>query len=187
MSIAVFFLESTSESSAKTSRKTPVNFINTPSSMVLEGKQYASGGKFSIADAYLFTILNRSGMHKIDLANWPNIKAYQARIPGQGAGNDEGGRPHQMKGQLPASNRPESVLYADSSRSGYFNLNDDEVYAVLNKWRESPRPLVRKLIEKGVLPPTAAQTAPTQPESTKPPHDVPFRAHRPSASRTSRR
>jgi len=25
---------------------------------LLEGKQYASGGKFSIADAYLFTILN---------------------------------------------------------------------------------------------------------------------------------
>src|SRR2546425_2701065 len=47
---------------------------------LLEGKQYASGGKFSIADAYLFTILNWTGMHKIDLAKWPNIKAFQARI-----------------------------------------------------------------------------------------------------------
>src|SRR5712664_2845491 len=47
---------------------------------MLEGKQYASGGKFSIADAYLFTILNWTGLHKIDLAKWPNIKAFQARI-----------------------------------------------------------------------------------------------------------
>jgi len=47
---------------------------------LLEGKQYASGGKFSIADAYLFTILNWTGLHKIDLAKWPNIKAFQARI-----------------------------------------------------------------------------------------------------------
>ena len=47
---------------------------------MLEGKQYASGGKFSIADAYLFTILNWGGMHKIDLAKWPNIKAFHARI-----------------------------------------------------------------------------------------------------------
>jgi glutathione S-transferase len=47
---------------------------------MLEGKQYASGNKFSIADAYLFVVLNWSGMHKIDLAKWPNIKAYQARI-----------------------------------------------------------------------------------------------------------
>ncbi|MGC2517789.1 MAG: glutathione transferase GstA [Burkholderiales bacterium] len=47
---------------------------------MLEGKQYASGDRFSIADAYLFVILNWTGMHKIDLAKWPNIKAYQARI-----------------------------------------------------------------------------------------------------------
>jgi len=47
---------------------------------MLEGKQYASGGKFSIADAYLFTILNWTGLHKIDLAKWPNIRAFQARI-----------------------------------------------------------------------------------------------------------
>src|SRR6266849_6278647 len=47
---------------------------------LLEGKQYANGGKFSIADAYLFTILNWTGLHKIDLAKWPNIKAFQARM-----------------------------------------------------------------------------------------------------------
>jgi glutathione S-transferase len=47
---------------------------------MLDGKQFASGGKFSVADAYLFTVLNWTGIHKIDLAKWPNIKAFVERI-----------------------------------------------------------------------------------------------------------
>jgi glutathione S-transferase len=47
---------------------------------LLEGKQYAMGDKFSVADAYLYTVLNWTGMHKIDLAKWPNIKAFMARV-----------------------------------------------------------------------------------------------------------
>jgi glutathione S-transferase len=46
----------------------------------LEGKQYVMGEKFSVADAYLFTVLNWTGMHKIDLAKWPNIKGFMARV-----------------------------------------------------------------------------------------------------------
>ena len=46
----------------------------------LEGKQFSMGDKFSVADAYLFTVLNWSGMHKIDLAKWPNIKAFMGRV-----------------------------------------------------------------------------------------------------------
>jgi glutathione S-transferase len=37
-------------------------------------------GEFSIADAYLFTVLNWTRIHKIDLANWPHIQAYLARV-----------------------------------------------------------------------------------------------------------
>ena len=47
---------------------------------MLEGKQYAMGDKFSIADAYLFVVLNWTGLHKIDLAKWPNVKAYVERV-----------------------------------------------------------------------------------------------------------
>jgi glutathione S-transferase len=47
---------------------------------LLENKQYIMGDKFSAADAYLFTVLNWTGLHKIDTAPWPNIQAYQARI-----------------------------------------------------------------------------------------------------------
>lgn len=47
---------------------------------MLAGKEYLANNKFSVADAYLFTVLNWSGGLKIDLAKWPNIKAFHARI-----------------------------------------------------------------------------------------------------------
>ena len=37
-------------------------------------------GEFSIADAYLFTVLNWTGRLQVDLAKWPNIQAYKARV-----------------------------------------------------------------------------------------------------------
>lgn len=46
----------------------------------LEGKQYIMGDKFSVADAYLFTVINWTNMLKVDLAKWPNIKAFMARV-----------------------------------------------------------------------------------------------------------
>lgn len=36
--------------------------------------------QFSIADAYLCTILNWTRAVPIDLANWPNVKAYHSRM-----------------------------------------------------------------------------------------------------------
>ena len=47
---------------------------------MLEGKQYIMGDKFSVADAYLFTVLNWTGFHHIDVSPWPNIKAFMARV-----------------------------------------------------------------------------------------------------------
>ena len=49
----------------------------------LAGKQYITGDKFSVADAYLFTVLNWTNFHNIDVGKWPNIKAYMARIAGR--------------------------------------------------------------------------------------------------------
>jgi glutathione S-transferase len=46
----------------------------------LEGKQFSTGDKFSVADAYLFTVLNWTNIHKIDVAKWPNIKSFMARV-----------------------------------------------------------------------------------------------------------
>ena len=47
---------------------------------LLDGNQFITGDKYTVADAYLFTVLNWTNIHKIDLAKWPNIKAYTARI-----------------------------------------------------------------------------------------------------------
>jgi len=46
----------------------------------LEGKQYLMGDKFSVADAYLFTILNWAGPSKFDLSKWPAIIEYHKRV-----------------------------------------------------------------------------------------------------------
>lgn len=46
----------------------------------LEGKTYLVGDRFSVADGYLFTILNWSGFVGLDLSPWKTIQAYIARI-----------------------------------------------------------------------------------------------------------
>lgn len=46
----------------------------------LAGKQYLTGDKFTVADAYLFTVLRWSTRVNIDLGKWPNVKAYVERV-----------------------------------------------------------------------------------------------------------
>jgi len=46
----------------------------------LAGKDYLMGDKFTVADAYLFTVLRWSSRIDIDLAKWPNLKAYVDRV-----------------------------------------------------------------------------------------------------------
>jgi glutathione S-transferase len=46
----------------------------------LTGKQYLMGDQFTVADAYLFTVLNWTRMVNIDLSAWPEVQAYVARV-----------------------------------------------------------------------------------------------------------
>jgi glutathione S-transferase len=46
----------------------------------LAGKPYLMGDKFSVADAYLFTVLNWAPMVKFDLGKWPVLGEYQKRV-----------------------------------------------------------------------------------------------------------
>jgi len=46
----------------------------------LAGKQYLTGDTFTVADAYLFTVLRWSTRVNIDLGKWPNVKAYVERV-----------------------------------------------------------------------------------------------------------
>ena len=46
----------------------------------LLGKDWLDGNHFSIADAYLFTVLSWTAYHQIDLSPWPNLLAFQQRV-----------------------------------------------------------------------------------------------------------
>jgi len=46
----------------------------------LDGNDYLMGGQFTVADAYLYTILRWSPFVSIELAKWPVVAAYGARV-----------------------------------------------------------------------------------------------------------
>ena len=46
----------------------------------LDGKQYLMGDRFTVADAYLFTVTNWTKYTGIDISGMPNLTAYQARV-----------------------------------------------------------------------------------------------------------
>lgn len=46
----------------------------------LQGKDYLMGSQFTVADAYLFTVLRWTAVFKIDLGKYPAIKDYMARV-----------------------------------------------------------------------------------------------------------
>ena len=46
----------------------------------LAGKDYLTGKAFTVADAYLFVLLNWTKFQSIDLNRWPNLAAFQARV-----------------------------------------------------------------------------------------------------------
>jgi glutathione S-transferase len=46
----------------------------------LGSKTYLMGTTFTVADAYLFTILSGSGHVGVDLGKWPVLTAYQSRV-----------------------------------------------------------------------------------------------------------
>ena len=46
----------------------------------LEKQPYLMGERYTVADAYLHTLLNWTGFLKVDLSPWPALQQYQARI-----------------------------------------------------------------------------------------------------------
>jgi glutathione S-transferase len=46
----------------------------------LEGKPYLMGEHFSVADAYLFTVLSWAKLVSLDLSPWPTIVEYLTRV-----------------------------------------------------------------------------------------------------------
>jgi glutathione S-transferase len=46
----------------------------------LAGKAYLMGDRFTVADAYLFTVTNWAGHTNVDLSEFPNVQAFQKRV-----------------------------------------------------------------------------------------------------------
>ena len=53
-----------------------LNFVNA----YLEKNNYLMGSSYTVADAYLFTVINWSHFLKIDLSPWPNLLSFMGRI-----------------------------------------------------------------------------------------------------------
>jgi len=47
---------------------------------ILGARPYLMGERYSVVDAYLFTVLNWCNFHSIDLGRWPALEDYVARI-----------------------------------------------------------------------------------------------------------
>ena len=46
----------------------------------LEGRQYLLGDRFTVADAYLYAVTRWARGVKLDLAEFPNLVAFQERV-----------------------------------------------------------------------------------------------------------
>ena len=46
----------------------------------LATRPFLTGDTFTIADAYLFTVVNWTNFHSVDLSPFPHLKAFQARV-----------------------------------------------------------------------------------------------------------
>ncbi|MFO1068568.1 MAG: glutathione transferase GstA [Geminicoccaceae bacterium] len=51
----------------------------------LKNRPYLTGDHYTVADGYLFVVLGWTGYVGLDLADWPTLKAYHARIAGRPA------------------------------------------------------------------------------------------------------
>lgn len=74
-----FFMPGTTDeqkSAAKTNLGRRFDFAQTE----LGDKPFLMGETFTVADAYLFTVLGWCGFVGIDLGQWPGLKAYHGRI-----------------------------------------------------------------------------------------------------------
>ncbi len=76
---APFFRQGTPEATLQTQRELlnkRLAYLETE----LAGKSFLTGTAFTSADAYLFVVLNWFGKVGIDLATYPNVKAFHARV-----------------------------------------------------------------------------------------------------------
>ena len=69
----------------------------------LEGRKYLFGDRFTVADAYLFTLTRWARAVKLDLSGFPNLEAFQKRVGSRKAvarGDARGGADRGQQGRV---------------------------------------------------------------------------------------
>jgi len=74
------FSDTASDVQKADARETVAQKIDYVTTLLSDGQEYLVENKFSVADAYMFVVLNWSNFVGIDLKKWPNIAAYVTRI-----------------------------------------------------------------------------------------------------------
>lgn len=79
-SFGPMFNPASSDEMKKAARETVEKKLTYLEGVFGDGRDYALGKSFTVADAYLFTLLNWTGFVGIDLKAWPKLAAFQGRI-----------------------------------------------------------------------------------------------------------
>jgi glutathione S-transferase len=75
----LLFKQTTGEETRQAVRDTLVQRLDVVEQQ-LQGRDYLTGNQFSVADAYLFTVLRWAGAVKMSLERWPAVQAYVQRV-----------------------------------------------------------------------------------------------------------
>jgi len=78
-SFTPFFTPGTSADAKEAARANLVRRLSYTNEQLV-GKDYLLGEDFSVADAYLFTVVGWGKYIKLDLNDWPHLVAFQARM-----------------------------------------------------------------------------------------------------------
>ncbi|WP_170479986.1 glutathione transferase GstA [Ruegeria arenilitoris] len=79
-SFAPLFDASSTDELKEAAQKKVVSRFDMAEDMFKDGREYLMGSKFSIVDAYLFTVSTWLQMVGIDINQWPNVSKFADRI-----------------------------------------------------------------------------------------------------------
>ena len=74
------FSANASDDAKKDAKVNVINKLNYVEKILSDGRLHLLGDAFSVADSYLFVVMNWANFVGIELANFPHISTYMARI-----------------------------------------------------------------------------------------------------------
>ncbi len=77
---APLFRPGTDEQGKEDARKAVARRLGQVEAMLSDGRDYLLGDAFSVADGYLFTVVNWTGHVGISLDPWPRLQGFMARL-----------------------------------------------------------------------------------------------------------